>query len=440
VAHDFNNILMAIGGSAELIATHPCLGSARAPQISTIIQAVQRAATLTQQLLAVGRKQSLVPRTADINEVLRGMAELLATTLGGHGGIELQLAEMPAMSFVDTAQLQNAILNLVINARDAMPDGGSVTIKTAHLDVHAPEPVAEGLVGSLVMISVSDTGTGMPENVRVRAFDPFFTTKTVGTGSGLGLSQVYGLVKQSGGETRIDSRVGQGTTVTIYLPTASRDPASPEKKQTAPFVPALTTSVPKSSHEGRRILVLDDDHQVLETVAGILCEAGYTVTAFEIASKALEEVNGFEPIDLMVVDFAMPDMRGDQFAAMARLRRPAVPNTFYLWLLRAIVSPFGTLCAQKAIQWGLVNRDNRGSDAHFGMTDLSAIGGRGNNGKSALYTDQSWAHAPTMPKGGLLRSSFGRIDASSFRVQHRASRRQYGLDGQRLCRGSGQGV
>ena len=251
------------------------------------------------------------------------MAELLITTLGGHGSIELQLADAPAIAFVDTAQLEHAILNLVINARDAMPDGGSVRITTANVDISGPDAIIEGMVGNLVMISVSDTGVGMSESVRLQAFDPFFTTKDVGTG--LGLSQVYGLVKQSGGETLIDSRVGQGTTVRIYLPQPSKDSISTEVSSSRhPHM----TSVPKLTHGRRRILVLDDDNQVLETVAEILNDAGYLVTPFAAASQALEEVNGPEPIDLMVVDFAMPEMRGDEFAARARLRRSAVPILF----------------------------------------------------------------------------------------------------------------
>ena len=326
VAHDFNNILLAIGGSAELIARYYGSSSARSTQITTIIQAVERAATLTEQLLAVGRKQNLMPRKADINEVLHGMEELLVTTLGGHGGIELQLADTPVIAFVDTAQLENAILNLVINARDAMPDGGSVRIKTANLDTSDADITIESISGSVVMISVSDTGVGMPESVRLQAFDPFFTTKPAGTG--LGLSHVYGLVKQSGGETRIDSRIGQGTTVSIYLPQASQDSAANQVTQKLPSAHGHAVLVPKLLREGRRVLVLDDDSQVLETVTEILGDAGYTVAPFATASQALEEVNGSESIDLMVVDFAMPEMRGDQFATQARLRRPGVPILF----------------------------------------------------------------------------------------------------------------
>jgi signal transduction histidine kinase len=290
VAHDFNNILLAIGGSAELIAMRSGLDSPQAPQIRTIIEAVERAATLTRQLLAVGRKQSLMPRTIDVNGALRTMEELLVTTLGGPGTIDLQLAVAPAVVFVDAAELEHAVLNLVINARDAMPNGGSVTIKTANLNVDSLNAVTEGPAGRLVLISVSDTGSGMPESVRLRAFDPFFTTKDVGKGSGMGLSQVYGLVKQSGGETLIESSVDGGTTISIYLPRALNELTSlqPARNPWPSQLPA--TVIPRFTCEGRRILVLDDDHQVLEILSEILSDAGYTVTAFGSALQALEEV------------------------------------------------------------------------------------------------------------------------------------------------------
>jgi signal transduction histidine kinase/CheY-like chemotaxis protein len=328
VAHDFNNILLAIGGSAELLASHRAPNSPHTRQLRTIIEAVERAATLTRQLLAVGRKQSLVPHSVDINEVLRAKEELLITTLGGHGSIELQLASTPSIVFVDAAELERAVLNLVINARDAMPSGGSVTIKTANLNVDGANSVTEGLVGHLVMISVSDTGIGMTDSVRLRAFDPFFTTKDVGHGSGLGLSQVYGTVKQSGGETRIDSYIGRGTTVSIYLPRILNGLVSPQAARISPSSHEPATIAARSTREGRRILLLDDDHQVLETVEEILSDAGYTVAAFASALEALDDVNGSKPIDLIVVDFAMPEMRGDQFAARARARRSAVPILF----------------------------------------------------------------------------------------------------------------
>jgi signal transduction histidine kinase/CheY-like chemotaxis protein len=329
IAHDFNNILLAIGGSAELIVRHRGPVSPQAPQFRTIIQAVERAATLTRQLLAVGRKQSLMPRPADVNEVLRGMEELLITTLGGHGGVELQLADAPAVAFVDAAELEHAVLNLVINARDAMEEnGGSVTIKTANLDIGETNPSTGVLVGSVVMISVSDTGNGMSESVRLRAFDPFFTTKDVGKGSGLGLSQVYGLVKQSGGETIIDSHVGRGTTVSIYLPRASKELVSAQAARKHPSDGASKNPIPKPTRKTCQVLVLDDDDQVLDTLSEILRDFGYSVAAFGSALQALEEVTGPKPIDLMIVDYAMPEMRGDEFAAKARMQRSSVPILF----------------------------------------------------------------------------------------------------------------
>jgi signal transduction histidine kinase/CheY-like chemotaxis protein len=328
VAHDFNNLLMAIGGSAELIWTHLSLDSVRRPYVATIIQAVERGATLTRQLLAFGRKQTLVPRSADLNQVILAIEELLVTTLGGYGCLELRLDPAPMTAFVDTVELERAILNLVINARDAMPNGGSVTITTANRNLDGTDIAIEGLAGSSVMISVSDTGTGMSESVRLRAFDPFFTTKDFGRGSGLGLSQVYGLIEQSGGATRIDSHPGSGTTVTIYLPKSEKATISARATQVLPSSPIPVSSASNSSHLDRRILVLDDDKLVLETVTEILSGAGYTVVAFAAALQALAEVSGSARIDLMVVDFAMPDMRGDQFAARARLQRPAVPILF----------------------------------------------------------------------------------------------------------------
>jgi signal transduction histidine kinase len=249
VAHDFNNILAAIRGSAELIESHAGSGVPHARQISIIMQAVERATTLTRQLLAVGRKQTLAPRTTDINEVLIGMKELLINTLSGHGNIELQLAAVPVVALVDTAQLQRAVLNLVINARDAMPNGGMVTLKTANLDVPSPGTITDSLVGSLVVISVSDTGIGMSEGVRLQAFDPFFTTKDIGRGSGMGLSQVYGLVKQSGGETRIDSHIGRGTTVNIFLPRVSIDSILGKAMHNPPSSHAPATSNSASTND-----------------------------------------------------------------------------------------------------------------------------------------------------------------------------------------------
>lgn len=319
VAHDFNNLLMSISGSAGLIAMQLSPASVCASYLATIMQSVERGANLTRRLLAFGRRQHLMPRAVDINEMLRGSEKLLLTTLGGYSSLALQLEHSPTVAFVDTAQLEHAILNLIINARDAMPHGGVVTIRTANVDLQGAEIATEGLTGKFVRIIVSDTGTGMPESVRLQAFEPFFTTKDVGEGAGLGLSQVYGLVQQSGGVTKIESQIGRGTTVVVYLPHSPRDAIYDQTPLPQPTIPVS---------QGRRILVLDDDRQVRETVAAILDTAGYTVVSCASARQALHEIGKTKPIDLMIVDYAMPDMRGDEFAAEARLQRPTVPVLF----------------------------------------------------------------------------------------------------------------
>jgi signal transduction histidine kinase len=319
VAHDFNNLLMSISGSAGLIAMRLPSDSVCAPYLATMMQSVERGTNLTRRLLAFGRKQNLTPRSVDINEMLRGAEKLLLTTLGGYSKLLLQLENAPMVAFVDAAQLEHAILNLIINARDAMPNGGVVTISTASVTLEGMEVGTEGLIGRFVRIAVSDTGTGMSDSVRLQAFDPFFTTKDVGEGTGLGLSQVYGLVQQSGGLTKIESEIGQGTTVVIYLPHSSTE---------APRDPPPIRQPAVAASPGRRILVVDDDEQARETVAAMLETAGYLVVSFATARQALHELEEATQIDLLVVDFAMPDMRGDQFAAEARLLRPTVPILF----------------------------------------------------------------------------------------------------------------
>jgi signal transduction histidine kinase len=214
IAHDFNHVLGVIGFAIGLIERELPSTSAHGRHVATIAQSVNQGTALTQQLLTFGSKQTLDPQSTDLNELVLGIVQLLETALQGRGDLELQLASEPTPAFVDKNQLEQVILNLVINARDALSSGGVVTIKTASVDLHGEE----GLSGSFAKISVADTGTGMSEDVRLRAFEPFFTTKSGGTGTGLGLSQVYGFVQQSGGATHIDSRLGAGTTVILYLP------------------------------------------------------------------------------------------------------------------------------------------------------------------------------------------------------------------------------
>jgi signal transduction histidine kinase/CheY-like chemotaxis protein len=320
IAHDFNNILMAIGGSAEALRRQLLAHPAERRLVETILRSVERGTGLTRQLLVFGRREPLLPRYVDINAMLLGMEELLVSTLGGYAKLELCLEQgSPPAAVIDANQLESAILNLVINAGDAMPDGGSVTIKTANAALHG----TEGLAGEYVVISVADTGIGMTDEVRLRAFDPFFTTKEPGKGSGLGLSQVYGLIEQSGGTVRLDSRPGEGTTVSIFLPRVAHvaTPLPTPPRRTARIAPA-------EPREGRRILLIDDDEPVRETLTEMLRQAGYTVAPFDAAPAAFDELAGPNRIDLVIVDFAMPTLRGDQFAAAARSRRAEVPVLF----------------------------------------------------------------------------------------------------------------
>lgn len=323
IAHDFNNLLMAVSGSAGLIAMRAGADGAYAPHLATIMQSVERGTTLTRRLLAFGRQQALTPRSVDVNDVLAGLQDLLLTTLGGYGRLDLQLGPSPVAAFVDVNQLEQAILNLVINARDAMPGGGVVTITTREVELLGEEAGTERLAGRFGLIAVSDTGTGMPEHVRIRAFDPFFSTKGAGEGSGLGLSQVYGLVQQSGGATRIESEPGQGTTVSIYLPAGS---AEPPGHLSRPDLMARPRA--EFSGQGHRIMLVDDDDEVRHTLAAMLDAAGYTVASFSSPRRALEELRRGNRVDAMVVDFAMPELRGDEFAAEARQLRNSVPIVF----------------------------------------------------------------------------------------------------------------
>jgi signal transduction histidine kinase/CheY-like chemotaxis protein len=323
IAHDFNNLLMAISGSANVIAMRAGAGNVFASYLAIIAQSVERGTALTRRLLAFGRQQTLQPRSVDVNDVISGLKDLLATTLAGQDRLDLQLAQTQVTAFVDVNQLEQAILNLVINARDAMPDGGVVTVGTANVALSGLEVGAGNLVGRFAVISVSDTGTGMPDHVRIRAFDPFFTTKRSGEGSGLGLSQVYGLVKQSGGETRIDTEPGKGTTLYMYLPEGRKDPTP--ALRTVSSLPAARPDLERASAQ---ILLVDDDEDVRHTLAAMLESAGYMIESYGSPLQALEHLKSSHPIDVLVVDFAMPDLRGDQLAAEARRLRGPIPIVF----------------------------------------------------------------------------------------------------------------
>ncbi len=313
VAHDFNNLLTVIVGNAELLTEQLAAQPRLAELAGMVVQAAERAAELTRHLLAFARKQPLQPRPVDANELVGGMAPLLQRTLGAQVEIVLAPADGLWRALVDPAQLDNALLNLCVNARDAMPHGGRLTIATANRQVTAAEAQQHpGLQpGAYVVLSVSDTGTGIaPEHLR-RVFEPFFTTKPQGQGIGLGLAMVYGFAKQSGGHVDITSQPGQGVIVKLFLPQTTETDARQPRPE-----------APTAQGQQETILLVEDDRMVLRYVHGQLLALGYRVVQAENAAQALEIIGGPEPIDLLFTDMLMPGMTGRQLADRAARLRP----------------------------------------------------------------------------------------------------------------------
>ncbi|MFN3324403.1 MAG: PAS domain-containing protein [Bryobacteraceae bacterium] len=321
VAHDFNNLLTVILGNSELLVN--CLkDEPRMRGLAEItMNAAEKGAELTGRLLAFARRQALDPEVIDINRLVSGMDGLLRRTLGEHIDIELVRGGGLWNALADRSQLENAILNLCINARDAMPDGGRLTIETAnaHLDANYALAHPEVSAGQYVMIAVSDTGVGMSPEVQARAFEPFFTTKPVGQGSGLGLSMVYGFVKQSRGHIKIYSELGQGTTIKLYLPRVQAE------KEHRPMKRA-----PERLAKGaERILVVEDDDLVREYVADQLDSLGYHVVTAVNGPDALELLKSGEEFDLLFTDIVIPGgMSGRVLADEAKKLRPNLPILF----------------------------------------------------------------------------------------------------------------
>jgi PAS domain S-box-containing protein len=323
VAHDFNNLLTVVLGNVDMLghaARRGPLDERGLRRLEHVRTAAERGATLTAQLLAFSRRQRLEARVVDLNETVAGLSDLLASTLGRSIAIEPELGEGLWPALVDPTQIELIILNLAINARDAMPGGGRLRVATRNVSRVAPERPEEPPAGDYVCVAVADTGTGMADDVLARAFEPFFTTKEVGKGSGLGLAQVYGFAKQSGGGVRIDTMVGQGTTVRVFLPRADGD------VETAP---APSTDAPSAaSIKGRVVLVLDDEDAVREITAETLREAGCTVVEAADGPAALATLARDRSIEAVVADVAMPRMNGMEFAARATQARPGLPILF----------------------------------------------------------------------------------------------------------------
>ena len=322
VAHDFNNLLTVVLGNigflekASALSTDPKLQQ----RLSHMRLATERGAKLTSQLLAFSRRQRLEPKPFDVNESLENMQHLLQSTLGGGITIITQFRPEIWPALADPAQIELVVLNLVINARDAMDNRGTLTIETSNARVGPPEKPEEPAAGDYVMIGVSDTGSGMGKEVLAKAFEPFFTTKEVGKGSGLGLSQVLGFAKQSGGGMRIETRVGEGTAVKLYLPRAIENTVL----ERSPFA----TNSTQFKRTSAVILLVDDDSAVREVTASILEDVGYVVLKVGSGGAALDLLDQNTKIDLVLLDFAMPGMSGVEVASHVQRKFPAVPILF----------------------------------------------------------------------------------------------------------------
>lgn len=317
IAHDFNNLLTVLMGSLEILKPKTEIDPTAGKHIDSALSAVKRGADLTRRLLAVSRRQPLSPSTVLVNGLIDGMSELLRRTLGEQVEIETRFAADPWPAEVDTAQLENALLNLTINARDAMPEGGKLTIETANqtLDEGYARTNPEVMPGDYVVISVSDTGTGMPADILDRVFEPFFTTKSVGHGSGLGLSMVFGFVKQSGGHVTAYSEPGEGTTIRIYLPKSNKtSEAVPRNRDTG----EVTRGVEK-------VLVVEDDPDVRSYVVATLDSLGYDVSDASDGPNALALLESGLKADLLFTDVVLPGgMNGREVAELAAMRCPGI--------------------------------------------------------------------------------------------------------------------
>ncbi|MEF2553287.1 ATP-binding protein [Aurantimonas sp. A2-1-M11] len=321
IAHDFNNMLAVVIGGLNLVQRRLAKGDTDVgTYITGAMEGADRAAALTQRLLAFSRQQPLSPQAVNANQMVSDMSDLLRRTLGEMIEMETVLAGGLWRTHADASQLENAIVNLAVNARDAMPDGGHLTVETANCHLDDAYGAEHGVpAGQYVMVAVTDTGSGMPPEVVAKAFDPFFTTKGVGKGTGLGLSQVFGFVKQSGGHVKIYSEPGHGTTIKIYLPRfygraeASKSP--------------VAQSLPRGS-SSEVILLVEDDERVRELVEQMLRDLGYGVVAASGGTEGLRALDEHPEVSLLFTDVVMPGMNGRQLADEARRRRPDLKVLF----------------------------------------------------------------------------------------------------------------
>jgi signal transduction histidine kinase/ActR/RegA family two-component response regulator len=312
IAHDFNNLLHVVNMNLELVSLYAKEEKVR-PVVERAKSAARRGARLTNQLLSFARSQSLLPKLTRVNQLINGMKDLLEISVGSGVEVEFDLCEEDASVVLDPSQLEMAVLNLAVNSRDAMPEGGKLKITTGTRFLDDDRDLPQG---DYVLVSVTDSGTGIPANVLPKVFDPFFTTKPVGRGTGLGLSQVYGFARQSGGLARIRSAEGQGTTVEMYFPEADTEADEEIVVRQQPAMPALAGAC--------HILVVEDDHDVRRVIVECLSLIGYKVTEAANGHEALTQLAAGKP-DLLVVDYAMPDMTGAEVISEARKRVGDIP-------------------------------------------------------------------------------------------------------------------
>jgi PAS domain S-box-containing protein len=305
IAHDFNNLMTVIRGSADLLRRGHLSDEKQARYLQAIVDTADRAATLTSHLLAFSRRQALKPQVVDVNVRLDAIGEVLSRTLGSKIEVKLDLAPDLWRAEIDPAELETALLNAAFNARDAMEDGGRLTITTANRTAGD---------GEFVCIALSDTGEGMDPAVIERAFEPFFTTKPVGKGTGLGLSQIHGFAAQSGGRAEIESHPGTGTTLRILLPRTTKELAA-----------TVPTEVPAATRPGLKVLLVEDNHHVLAFAEQLLEDLQYEVIAADSAERALELIEEGAQIDLLLADVVMPGLSGVELARIMRERRPELP-------------------------------------------------------------------------------------------------------------------
>ena len=321
IAHDFNNMLAIVIGSLDLARRRIGQDPTRAADhIDSAMAGAQRAAQLTSQLLAFGRRQPLAPTAFDASQLIRRLSELLRRTIGGTVDFQVDPASGLWPIYADVGQLESALVNLSVNARDAMSDGGKLVVSTANVKLDRAFAAAHPDVapGDYVRITVRDSGAGMPAAVRDRAFEPFFTTKPLGKGTGLGLSQVYGFVKQSGGHVAIESEPGKGTAVQLYLPRYKGKVAETESWQAGP-----ETRLP-GARDGEIVLVVDDEEKVLQLAVDALRELGYLVLHAPGGETALELIEAQPRIDLLLTDVLMPGMHGTHLAGQVERLRPEI--------------------------------------------------------------------------------------------------------------------